>query len=63
VLDQQWGEVAGVPVVTTCDAGGHAVLVDGIGTPIRCTVANAEDVTDSVEVTATVEESGAVSYE
>ena len=62
-LDEQWGEMAGVPVVSTCDAGGHSVLVDGVGTPIACTVANAADVTDSVEVTATVDERGAVSYE
>ncbi len=44
-------------------AGGHSVLVDGVGTPISCTVANAEDASDSVEVTATVDESGEVSYE
>ena len=49
-------------VVSTCDAGGHSVLVDGVGTPIPCAVANAEDASDSVEVTATVDESGAVSY-
>jgi hypothetical protein len=62
-LNQQWGEVAGVEVVSTCDTGGHAVLVDGIGTPISCTVTNAVDATDFVEVTATVDESGTVSYE
>jgi hypothetical protein len=62
-LNQQWGELAGVEVVSTCDAAGHSVLVDGVGTPISCTVANAEDASDSVEVTATVDESGAVSYE
>ena len=62
-LDQQWAELAGVDVVSTCDTGGHSVLVDGIGTPISCTVTNAEDASDSVEVTATVDESGAVSYE
>ncbi len=62
-LDEQWAEVGGVPVVSTCDADGHSVLVDGVGTPIACTVANAADRTDSVEVTATVDENGAVSYE
>jgi hypothetical protein len=62
-LDAQLGEVAGVPVVSTCDAGGHSVLVDGIGQPIPCTVANAEDASDSIDVVATVDESGAVSYE
>ena len=62
-LTQQLSEVAGVEVVSTCDTGGHSVLVDGIGTPISCTVANAEDASDSVEVTATVDENGTVSYE
>ncbi len=62
-LTQQLSEVAGVEVVSTCDAGGHSVLVDGIGTPISCTVANAEDASDSVQVSATVDESGTVSYE
>jgi hypothetical protein len=55
--------VAGVEVVSTCDADGHSVLVDGIGTPIPCTVTNAGDATDSIDVTATVDESGEVSYE
>jgi hypothetical protein len=62
-LTQQLGEAAGVEVVSTCDAGGHSVLVDGIATPIACTVTNAEDASDSVDVTATVDESGTVSYE
>ena len=62
-LSQQLGEVAGVEVVSTCDADGHSVLVDGVGTPISCTVANAEDASDSVEIVATVDERGAVSYE
>ena len=62
-LTEQLGEAAGVEVVSTCDAGGHSVLVDGIGTPISCTVTNAEDASDFVEVTATVDESGAVGYE
>ena len=62
-LTQQLSEVAGVEVVSTCDTEGHSVLVDGIGMSISCTVANAEDASDSVEVTATVDESGEVSYE
>jgi hypothetical protein len=62
-LNEQLGAEAGVEVVSTCDTGGHAVLVDGIGTPISCTVANAGDASDSVAVTATVDENGAVSYE
>ncbi len=62
-LTQQLGEAAGVPVTSTCDVGGHSVLVDVIGQPIPCTVTNAEDASDSVEVAATVDESGSVSYE
>jgi hypothetical protein len=62
-LTEQLGEVSGVEVVSTCDVGGRSVLVDGVGTPIPCTVTNAGDASDSVEVTATVDESGAVSYE
>jgi Domain of unknown function (DUF4333) len=62
-LAEQLGEEAGVEAVSTCDTGGRTVLVDGIGTPISCTVTNAADASDSVEVIATVDESGAVSYE
>jgi hypothetical protein len=62
-LTQQLGEAAGVDVVSICHVNGHSVLVDGVGTPIPCTVTNAEDATDSVEVTAIVDEDGAVSYE
>lgn len=62
-LDEQLGEATGMPVVSTCDAGGHSVVVDGVGQPIPCLVASAVDASDSVEVTATVDESGAVSYE
>jgi hypothetical protein len=62
-LDEQLGEVSGVTVVSTCDADGHSVLVDAVGTPIPCTVVNAGDASDSIEVAATVDESGEVSYE
>jgi hypothetical protein len=62
-LTQQLGEVAGVEVVSVCHVNGHSVLVDGVGMPVPCTVSNAEDDTDSVEVTATVDEDGTVSYE
>jgi hypothetical protein len=37
--------------------------VDGVGTPISCIVANGADASDSVEVAATVDGSGAVSHE
>jgi hypothetical protein len=61
-LTEQVGAEAGVDVVASCDGGGRSVLVDGIGTPIPCTVASAEDPTDRVDVVATVDEQGAVSY-
>ena len=61
-LTKQLGEAAGVDVVSICHVNGHSVLVDGVGAPIPCTVTNAEDPTDSVEVTATVDENGTVSY-
>jgi hypothetical protein len=62
-LTEQLGEAAGVDVISTCHVNGHSVLVDGLGTPIPCTVANAEDASDSVEVTATVDVDGTVAYE
>ena len=62
-LDEQVGELAGVVVISTCDTGGRSVLVDAVGTPIPCFVDNAADATDTAEVLATVDESGAVSYE
>lgn len=62
-LTRQLGEAAGVDVFSVCHVNGHSVLVDGVGMPIPCTVINAEDASDSVEVTATVGEDGTVSYE
>ncbi|SFF32193.1 DUF4333 domain-containing protein [Blastococcus tunisiensis] len=62
-LDEQLGALTGVAVISTCDTGGHSVLVDAVGTPIPCFVDNAADATDTVEVVATVDSSGAVSYE
>jgi hypothetical protein len=62
-LDEQLGELSGVVVISTCDTDGRSVLVDAVGTPIPCFVDNAADATDTVEVVATVDESGAVSYE
>lgn len=62
-LDEQLGELAGVVVISTCDTDGRTVLVDAVGTPIPCFVDNAGDTTDTIEVVATVDASGAVSYE
>jgi hypothetical protein len=62
-LTQQVGDAAGVPVTATCDTGGRTVLVDGAGTPIPCTVTNTGDATDTLDVVATVDDQGAVSYQ
>jgi hypothetical protein len=62
LTEQVGAEAGGIAVVAACDGGGRTVLVGGIGTPIPCTVASAEDPTDSVEVVATVDAAGAVSY-
>ena len=61
-LVEQVGAEAGVEVVASCDGGGHSVLVNGIGASIPCTVAAADDPTDYVDVMATVDDAGAVSY-
>ncbi|MGY1638167.1 DUF4333 domain-containing protein [Geodermatophilus sp. SYSU D00742] len=62
-LARQVGDEAGVEAVATCETEGRSVLVGATGTPIPCTVANAEDSTDSIDVLATVDEAGAVTYE
>jgi uncharacterized protein DUF4333 len=62
-LAEQVGAEAEVEAIATCDAEGRSVLVDGAGTPIPCTVSNATDATDSIDVVATVDDAGSVSYE
>ena len=62
LVEQVGAEAGGVAVVASCDGGGRSVLVGAIGDPIPCTVAAADDPADSVEVVATVDEAGAVSY-
>jgi hypothetical protein len=59
---KQVGDEAGVDATATCDASGHKVLVDGVGKPISCTVTNSQDPTDSLDVTATVDDNGDVSW-
>ena len=59
---KQVGDEAGVDATATCDAGGHKVLVDGVGKPISCTVTNSADPTDTLDVTATVDDNGDVSW-
>jgi hypothetical protein len=62
-LAQLLGEQAQVEASASCAADGRTVLVDAAGTPIDCTVTNSTDPTDSVDVVATVDEAGTVSYE
>jgi hypothetical protein len=59
---QQVGDEAGVDATATCDTGGKKVLVDRQNTPIDCTVVNAEDDTDTLDVQATVDDQGNVSW-
>jgi hypothetical protein len=51
---------AGVDVKTSCEADGHTTLVVTDSTDLRCTVTNAEDSSDSAQVTATVDGEGNV---
>jgi hypothetical protein len=59
---QQVGDEAGVTATATCDTAGRTVLVDKANTPIPCTVVNSDDPTDTLDVTATVDETGSVSW-
>jgi hypothetical protein len=59
---RQVGAQAGVDATARCDTGGRTVLVDGVGKPISCTVTNSEDPTDTLDVTATVDDNGDVSW-
>jgi hypothetical protein len=63
LLSQQVAADAGVEVTSSCDGQGHSVLVDGIGTQIACTVTNASDSSLSIDVLATVDADGNLSYE
>jgi Domain of unknown function (DUF4333) len=59
---QQVGDQAGVTATATCDTGGKQVLVDSQNKPINCTVVNSEDDTDTLDVQATVDDQGNVSW-
>ena len=50
-------------LVEQVGAAGRTLLADGFGTPTPCTVTSATDPTDGIAVVATVDETGAVSYE
>ena len=62
-VSQQVQDQTDIAVSTTCDAGGHTVLIDPAGTTLDCTVTNNEDSTDTLDVTATIAEDGTVSIE
>lgn len=59
---QQVGDEAGVRATATCDTGGKQVLVDSQNKPIPCTVVNSDDHTDTLDVRATVDDQGNVSW-
>lgn len=61
-LAQQVGDQAGVEATATCDTGGKQVLVDSADKPIDCTVTNAGDSSDTLDVQATVDSDGNVSW-
>lgn len=60
---KQVGDQAGVTAKASCDAGGHKVIVGATSTPIPCTVTNASDPTDSVNVKASLDAQGHVTVE
>jgi len=48
---------------TSCDAGGRTVLVDPDGETLTCTVSNADDPSQSIGITASVDKDGSVTIE
>jgi hypothetical protein len=48
---------------TSCDAGGRTVLVDPDGETLTCTVSNADDPSQSIGITASVDKDGTVTIE
>lgn len=53
----------GLDVEASCDAGERTVLIAADGLSIPCTVVNAEDSSDSADVTALVDAAGTVTFE
>jgi hypothetical protein len=60
---KQVGDQAGVTATASCDAGGRTVVVGATTSPIRCTVTNASDSSDSVDVDASIDAQGHVSVQ
>ena len=48
---------------TSCDADGRTVLVDAAGEQLGCTISNAEDPSQSIEILVTVHEDGTATIE
>jgi Domain of unknown function (DUF4333) len=60
---KQVGDQAGVSATATCETGGRTLLVGATTSPVRCTVTNASDPTDSIQVDASVDAQGRVTYQ
>ncbi|WP_409329533.1 DUF4333 domain-containing protein [Trujillonella humicola] len=50
-------------VEASCDAGERTVLIAADGLSVPCTVVNAEDASDSADVTALIDAAGTVTFE
>lgn len=62
LLGQQAEKDYGFSISASCDTGGHTVVVDGVGKSIDCTLINDDDHSDTLDVVATVDTQGHVSY-
>jgi hypothetical protein len=62
LLSQQAEKDFGFSISSSCDVGGHTVVVDGVGKSIDCTLINDDDHSDTLDVVATVDGQGRVSY-
>jgi hypothetical protein len=62
LLSRQAEKDYGFSISSTCDTGGHTVVVDGVGKSIDCTLIDDDDHSDTLDVVATVDSQGHVSY-
>ncbi len=53
----------GIEVEASCDAGERTVLIAADGLSVPCTAVNAEDSSDTADVTALIDAAGTVSFE
>ena len=63
VIAAHVGNDVEVPVNVECPPADRTVVVNAPGTPIACTVTNADDPSDSAAITVTVAADGTPSYE